>query len=332
MSHPLYDAVIVVSFGGPEGPDDVLPFLRNVVRGRDVPPARLERVAEQYHALGGVSPINGINRALVAALTAELASEGIELPVFWGNRNWAPFLVDEVRAMRDAGVRRALAFVTSPYGSYSSCRQYLDDIARARVDVGAGAPEIDKLRLFYDHPSFREVWVDALNAALQGCASPPTDDGSRPTVLFSAHSIPLSMATTSNYEAEIAETATAVAEGVGLAPGGWRLVWQSRSGSPGQPWLEPDLLDVIAQLPDDGQPVVVAPIGFVADHMEVVYDLDTQASAAAAAGGHRLIRAATPGLDSRFVSMIRLIIEERLEDPELVGVGCPPAHCPAARR
>jgi ferrochelatase len=302
--------------------------LENVVRGRNVPRERLEKVAEQYYLFGGVSPINGINRALVAALQTELAAAGIALPVYWGNRNWAPLLADEVRAMRDAGVRRALAFVTSAYSSYSGCRQYLDDIARARAEVGADAPLIDKLRLFYDHPNFREVWVDHLGAAIReaGPFSSP------PQVLFSAHSIPISMAETSDYQVQLAATAAAVGAGVGLDRSSWQQVWQSRSGPPGQPWLEPDVVEVIERLPQSDDPVVVAPIGFVADHMEVVYDIDTQAAAAAASRGRCLVRAATPGTDPRFVTMIRQLVEERLAAPELMGLDCPAGHCPAPPR
>jgi ferrochelatase len=324
----LYDAVLVVSFGGPEGPEDVMPFLERVVAGRGVPRARLEKVAEQYLRFGGVSPINAINRTLVAALREELARAGLDLPVYWGNRNWAPLLADEVGAMAAAGVRRALAFVTSAYSSYSGCRQYLEDIATARAAVGPQAPAIDKLRVFFDHPLFIECWVDALSGALK-------EAGERdrpPDVLFSAHSIPLSMAATSDYQAQLAATAGLVAAGAGVGPGGWRQVWQSRSGAPNQPWLEPDVTAVIEALPPGDDPVVVAPIGFVADHMEVRYDLDTQAAAAAQARGRRLIRVPTPGVDPRFVRMIRLLIEERLAAPELVGLGCSSGHCPAPHR
>jgi protoporphyrin/coproporphyrin ferrochelatase len=325
VRHVPYDAVIVVSFGGPEGPDQVMPFLENVVAGRNVPRARLERVAEQYYRFGGVSPINGINRALVAALRLELSSAGIDLPVYWGNRHWAPFLADEVGAMAADGVRRALAFVTSAYASYSGCRQYLDDIDRARTSVGPRAPAIDKIRVFYDHPEFLSLWVDSVRAA-RGAAG---EGGTAGPVLFSAHSIPRSMAATSDYQAQLAATAGYVATRAGLAPDEWRQVWQSRSGPPGQPWLEPDILEVIDALPAGDAPVVVAPIGFLADHMEVVYDLDTQAAAAAHAKGRELIRAATPGVHPRFLRMIRLLVAERLAAPQLVGTTCPAGHRPA---
>ncbi len=300
-----YDALLVVSFGGPEGPEDVVPFLENVMRGRDVPRSRLEAVAARYQRFGGVSPINGQNRALVAALRTELAGAGLDLPVYWGNRNWHPLLADELAGMAHDGVRRALAFVTSAYGSYSSCRQYREDIARARETVGVAAPAVDKLRLFYNHPRFVDVWVASLQAALAGA-------GAGTPVLFSAHSIPQAMAATSPYQDQLAETARLVAAGAGISDEQWRLVWQSRSGPPTQPWLEPDLLDTIARLPPGTDCVIVAPIGFVSDHMEVVFDIDHEATEAAAARGVRLVRAATPGVDARFVTMVRELVEERV--------------------
>jgi protoporphyrin/coproporphyrin ferrochelatase len=330
---PRYDAILVLSFGGPEGPDDVIPFLENVLRGRDVPRARLEQVAQHYLRFGGISPINGQNRALIAALEAELATHGPHLPVYWGNRNWHPLLADTLAQMRDDGIGRAVAFVTSAYSSYSGCRQYLDDIAAARVQVGSGAPEVDKLRVYFDHPGFVESNADALRVALsQADAGAP--------VLFSAHSIPSAMAATSAYEAQLRTTANLVAQAGGATPD-WQLVYQSRSGPPNQPWLEPDVSDVVAALPAGTTSVVVAPIGFVSDHMEVVYDLDTEANAAAQARGIRLVRAATAGTHSAFIRMIRQLIEERLDptQPRLAlsplerpGDVCPAGHCPAPTR
>jgi protoporphyrin/coproporphyrin ferrochelatase len=294
-----------VSFGGPEGPEDVMPFLENVVRGRPVPPSRLEEVAEHYHRFGGVSPINGQNRALVAALEKELDAAGLELPVYWGNRNWHPFLTDELRRMRGDGIRRALAFVTSAFGSYSSCRQYREDLEAARAAVGEGAPAVEKLRLFFNHPGFIDYWVDSVRAACAGA-------GAEAPVLFTAHSIPVAMARSSPYEEQLAETVRLVAGGAGLTAGGWQQVWQSRSGPPSQPWLEPDVGDAIAELGGRTEAVVAAPIGFVSDHMEVVYDLDTVAAERAASAGMRLVRATTPGTDERFVSLIRQLVEERV--------------------
>jgi len=340
-----YDALLVVSFGGPEGPEEVLPFLRNVLSGRNVPEERMAEVAEHYHHFGGISPINGQNRALVAALTAALPAAGLDLPVYWGNRNWRPMLADELARMRDDGVRRALAFVTSAYASFSGCRQYLDDIAVARDAVGSDAPVVDKLRLFFNHPLFIDTWVESLRRTLVEArtggsvppGSPPPGSvppgsvppgsvpasagptgptgSSGPFVLFTAHSIPDAMATNCDYAAQLTETARLVAGGAGLDDGGWRVVWQSRSGPPSQPWLVPDVVDAMAELPE-GSTVVLAPIGFVSDHMEVVYDLDTVAAAAGSARAQRVLRAATPGTDPRFVDMICALVAERL-DPSL---------------
>jgi ferrochelatase len=304
-----HDAVVVVSFGGPEGPGDVEPFLDNVLRGRPVPPERRAAVAAHYDHFGGRSPINGHNRALVAALSDELAAHGHELPVYWGNRNWHPLLADTVAQMTDDGVRRALAFVTSAYASYSGCHQYLEDIARARAAAGPGAPEIDKLRVFYNHPGFIEANADALRAALARAGDGPA------RVAFTAHSIPLAMAATSDYQAQLAEAGRLVMAQVdpaGALP--WSLAFQSRSGPPSVPWLEPDILDHLRALAAaEAHPVVVAPIGFVADHMEVVYDLDVQAAQLAEELGLPMVRAATAGVHPSFVTMVRQLVEERLD-------------------
>lgn len=310
---PPIDAVVIVSFGGPEGPEDVLPFLEEVLRGRNVPRSRLEAVAEHYLLFGGISPINGQNRALVAALAEELRIHGPRLPVYWGNRNWHPFLADTLRQMTEDGVERAVAFVTSAYASQSGCRQYLDDIDRARAEVGPRAPRIDKLRLFFDHPGFVQPFTEALTRSrdLAGRDAP---------VLFSAHSIPLAMAERSDYVAQLSETARLVAERSGPPAPKWDLVFQSRSGPPSQPWLEPDVVEVIKELAADHRAAVVAPIGFVSDHMEVIYDLDTQAAAAAEHAGIELWRAATPGTHPAFVRMIRQLVAEQT-DPSV-----PPLH------
>jgi ferrochelatase len=311
-----YDALVLVSFGGPERPEDVIPFLQNVTRGRNVPPDRLAEVAQHYQHFGGVSPINQQNRELLAALRATL-----DLPVYWGNRNWYPMLEDTVRTMRDDGVRRALAFVTSAYGGYSSCRQYREDIARARAAVGDDAPEIDKLRQFWDHPGFVGPHADGVRAALD-TLDPARRSSTR--LVFTAHSIPVAMARTAGppptspslsgrYEAQLAETARLVA--AAAAPDlPYDLVWQSRSGPPQVPWLEPDVNDHLAALAADGvTSVVVSPIGFVSDHLEVAWDLDTEAAATAKALGLDYVRAATPGTNPQFVAMVGELVAERID-------------------
>ena len=306
----VFDALLIVSFGGPEGPDDVVPFLQNVTRGRDVSPERLRVVAEQYHRFGGISPINAQCRDLIEKLTTEFAAHDLALPIYWGNRNWHPLLPDAVQQMRDDGIRSALAFITSPYSSYSSCRQYLDDIARAREAVGAGAPEVQRLRHYFDHPGFVEPLSRNVAAAL---AAARNGGGGEPALLYSAHSIPTAMAQASDYEAQLREVASLVTEK--CAPGHpWSLVWQSRSGPPTVPWLEPDVGDALTALAAGGtRSVVVAPIGFISDHMEVVYDLDVLAAERAAALGLRFTRAATVGAAPEFVAMIRQLVEERLD-------------------
>ncbi|GAA4572512.1 ferrochelatase [Micromonospora coerulea] len=340
-----YDALVLVSFGGPERPEDVLPFLQNVTRGRGVPPERLAEVAEHYLHFGGVSPINEQNRELLAAIRADFAANGVDLPVYWGNRNWDPMLADTVTRMRDDGVQRALAFVTSAYGGYSSCRQYQEDIAAARAAVGPGAPVIEKLRQFWDHPNFVEPHIDAVRAALAQL-DPAKRDSTR--LVFTAHSVPTSMAATAGpnggrYTAQLAETARLVH--AAAAPDlPYDLVWQSRSGPPQVPWLEPDINDHLAALAEQGvTSVVVSPIGFVSDHLEVVWDLDTEARETAKQRGLDFVRAGTPGTDPRFVTMVRELVRERTEPAgerlrrrlgELpMWDTCPTPCCvPAARR
>ncbi|SCF03757.1 ferrochelatase [Micromonospora mirobrigensis] len=308
-----YDALVLVSFGGPERPEDVLPFLQNVTRGRGVPPERLSEVAEHYLHFGGVSPINQQCRDLLAAIRADFAANGIDLPVYWGNRNWDPMLADTVAQMRDDGVQRALAFVTSAYGGYSSCRQYQEDIAAARAAVGADAPVIEKLRQFWDHPGFVEPHADAVRAAL--AQLDPARRGST-RLVFTAHSIPSSAAATAGptggrYTAQMEETARLVH--AAAAPDlPYDLVWQSRSGPPQVPWLEPDINDHLTALAEQGvTSVVVSPIGFVSDHLEVVWDLDTEALETAKQLGLDFVRAGTPGTDPRFVAMVRELVTER---------------------
>ncbi|MEN3534199.1 ferrochelatase [Microbispora sp. ZYX-F-249] len=320
-----YDALLVVSFGGPEKPEDVMPFLENVVRGRGVPRERLLEVEAHYQGFGGVSPINRQCRDLIAALD-------VDLPVYWGNRNWHPFLEDTVRRMKEDGVRKAAAFVTAAYSSYSSCRQYLDDIARARAAV-PGAPEIVKLRHYYDHPGFIAAMADHTREALGRL---PESDRDRARLVFTAHSIPVSMARTAGpaggaYEAQLrraAELVTAQIGEAGLGEGrAWDLVWQSRSGPPQVPWLEPDVCDHLEALYAEGvRSAVLVPIGFVSDHMEVVYDLDVEAAATAEKLGMALTRASTAGTHPRFVSMVA----ELLAEPE--PAACAATCCPAPVR
>jgi ferrochelatase len=308
-----YDAFLLVSFGGPEGPDDVLPFLRNVTSGRGVPEDRLAEVAQHYRHFGGVSPINAQCRELLAALRPRFAADGIDLPLYWGNRNWHPYLAQTLARMRDDGVRRAIAFVTSPFGSYSSCRQYLDDIERARAEVGRDAAAVDKIRHFHDHPGYVQPHADSVRSAVT--ALPDVQ-----RLLFTAHSIPAAMEAASGppdarhrYTAQLRETAALVA--AAGAPGvPWDLVWQSRSGAPQVPWLEPDINDHLLALRDHGVTgVVVSPIGFVSDHLEVVWDLDTEAAQTAKELDIRYVRAATPGTDPRYVAMVAELVRERLD-------------------
>ncbi|MGI8696861.1 MAG: ferrochelatase [Mycobacteriales bacterium] len=335
---PAYDALLLVSFGGPEGPDDVLPFLRNVTAGRGIPDERLAAVAEHYYHFGGVSPINEQNRELLAAVRADLAAHGPELAVYWGNRNWAPYLTDAVAEMAAGGVRRALAFVTSAYGSYSACRQYQQDIAAACAAVGADAPTIEKIRHYFNHPGFIEPTADGVRAALAGMPA-----GSQ--LICTAHSIPMAMARTSGPAGDLYVTELTEAAGLVAAAGApdvpWELAWQSRSGSPRTPWLGPDVRDRIRALAADGVPgVVVSPVGFVSDHLEVAWDLDVEAAATAREGGIAFARAGTAGTDPRFVSMVRELVLERTTagcPRRALGVlgpsydTCPVGCCPLAR-
>ena len=301
----FFDAILVVAFGGPEGMDDVMPFLENVTRGRNVPRERLEEVAHHYERFGGASPINAQNRALIAALGPELDAHGIDLPIYLGNRNWHPFLNDTLRRMRDDGVQRALAFFTTGFSSYSSCRQYRENIADAQAEVGPDAPEVMRTRAFYNHPGFVGANADHVAAARETL-------GPEAHVLFSAHSIPQAMASRSRYETQLAETARLVAERMGGPR--YELVYQSRSGSPHVPWLEPDVCDRIRALAEAGvTDAVASPIGFVSDHMEILFDLDVEARETAEEVGIGFARAQTAGTHPAFVAMIRELIQERLD-------------------
>ena len=296
-----FDAILVVSFGGPEGPDDVMPFLENVTRGRGVPRERLLEVAHHYELFGGKSPINEQNRALIAALAPELRAHGIDLPIYFGNRNWQPFIAEAMAQMRDDGVRNALAFLTSAYSSYSGCRQYRENLFDAQQAVGPDAPAVSRLRMLYNHPGFVEANADHVREAL---AQVPA--GSH--IAFAAHSIPTAMARNCAYEAQLRETARLVAEAVGVDD--WQVVYQSRSGPPQVPWLEPDVCEHLERL--DAPGVVVSPLGFISDHLEVAYDLDVEARETAERVGLPFARAASAGTHPAFVAAIREAIAERL--------------------
>lgn len=308
-----YDAILVVSFGGPESREDVIPFLENVLRGRNVPRERMLAVAEHYYHFDGRSPINQQTRDLIAALEIELAEHGPKLPVYWGNRNWHPMLADAVRRMKDDGVRRALAFVTSAYSSYSGCRQYREDITRAQAAVGDRAPAVDKLRVFFNHPGFLDALAERIQDAVQAL---PDSARQNIQVVYTAHSVPTSMAESSDYVRQLEEVRRIISERLGV--GNHALVYQSRSGAPGQSWLEPDVLDHLRSLKSRGlaSAVVLAPIGFISDHMEVLYDLDVEARQLAKSLSLPMVRAKTVGVHPKFVGMIRELILERM-DPNL---------------
>jgi len=307
-----FDALLVVSFGGPEGMEDVIPFLENVLRGRNVPRERMLKVAHHYEMFGGVSPINQENRNLIEALRVELSQHGPAMPIYWGNRNWHPLLPDTLRQMASDGVKNALAFVTSAYSSYSSCRQYLENIEDARFAAGATAPRVTKLRPFYNHPLFIQANVNHARTVIQLSQAR--------TLVFTAHSIPESMAANCDYADQLLEASKLVADELGIEH--WKLVYQSRSGSPTQPWLGPDVCEHLRQLRASGiRDVAVVPIGFVSDHMEVIYDLDVEAQHVSKEIGLNMVRAATAGTDPAFVQMIRELIMEKTnnETPRFLG-------------
>jgi ferrochelatase len=331
----MYDALLWLSFGGPEGPDDVMPFLENVTRGRPVPPQRLAEVAEHYYRFGGVSPINAQNRDLIDAVRAEFSAHDIQLPVYCGNRNWKPYVEDTVREMSTDGIRSALVFVTSAYSSYSACRQYQDDLAAAVGAVGDAAPRFAKIRHFFDHPGFIEPQVDCVRRALMDI-----DESRRAAtrLAFTAHSIPVSMAADAGpdgglYVAQLRAAAQLIADAA--APGmAWELVFQSRSGPPSVPWLGPDVGDHLRDLAAANKAdVVVVPVGFVSDHVEVRWDLDVEAAEIAAEVGIGFHRTPTAGADPRFITMVRELVQERLDPPgpKLALSPLGPSHdtCPA---
>ncbi len=343
LSGPPYDAVLIVSFGGPEKAADVLPFLENVLRGKNVPRDRMLAVAEHYYHCGGASPINEQNRSLIRDLEQQLTLRGPALPVYWGNRNWHPLLPDTLARMTADGIRRAIAFFTSAYSSYSGCRQYRENILAAQQTVAQAsvppvdAPQIDKVRAFFNHPRFIAAQADRLTAALERIA--PADRATA-ALVFTAHSIPLAMAACCQYVNQLQETARLTAAAAGH--GDWQLAYQSRSGPPSQPWLEPDIGDVLKELAAAGRRnVVVAPIGFLSDHMEVIYDLDIEAQQLAGQLGLNLVRAGTVYGHPEFVGMVRDLIAERvLGQPDRPTVGalgpvadvCPDDCCLPGRR
>jgi len=319
-----FDAIVLVSFGGPEGPADVLPFLENVTRGRNVPRERLLDVAHHYDLFGGVSPINAQNRELIAVLEPELRRRDVHLPVYFGNRNWHPYLTDTMRQMTEDGVGRALAVFTSAFSSYSGCRQYREDLFNAQQAVGPAAPEVPRTRMFFNHPGFVEANADRVRAAY---GQIPEERRAAAHIVFTAHSIPTAMAERCRYAGQLEETSRLVAEAVGSEE--WALVYQSRSGPPQVPWLEPDVLDHLRELHGRGvQDVVISPVGFVSDHLEVLFDLDIEAREIADELGLAMARAGTAGTHPAFVAGLADLIVERMtpetERPALGRFG--PSH------
>lgn len=332
-----YDAILLAGFGGPEGQDDVIPFLRNVTSGRGIPDERLEEVAHHYRHFGGTSPINQQNRELKAALEAELAARGLDLPVLWGNRNWDPYLNDALAEAEERGFTKLIAIATSAYSSYSSCRQYREDFADALADTGAGASiQIDKVRQFFDHPGFVQPFVEGVRDAVARLEAehPGIDRAAEIEVLFATHSIPSTDAAKSGpaergfgeggaYAAQHSAVAEVVMREAGVSDVPWQLVYQSRSGPPSMPWLEPDINDAIEALPAAGRKaIVIVPLGFVSDHMEVLWDLDNEALETAGEHGLAAVRVPTPGHHPAFVAGLVDLVVERIE-------GTPVAERPA---
>lgn len=330
-----YDAILFLSFGGPEKRDDVIPFLENVLRGKPVPRERLLEVAEHYYHFGGISPINEQCRQLIKVLRQELDAHDIRLPIYWGNRNWTPYLNDTLIQMKRDGVRRVLTYVTSGFSCYSGCRQYRENIAAALEQPEAAGMQIDKLRVFYNHADFIAVLAEQVGSALEKF---PGEVRDAVHVAFTAHSIPLSMSTTSDYEKQLREACRLVAERLEIPESRWKLVYQSRSGRPQDPWLEPDILDHLREAKASGiNQVLISPIGFLSDHMEVLYDLDDEARRFCDEHAIQMVRASTPGNHPQFVRMIRKLIQERMHGAKRECLGefpanhdvCPLDCCPA---
>jgi ferrochelatase len=332
MNSNTYDAFLLVSFGGPEAPEEVMPFLDNVLRGKPVSEERKKEVAEHYYQFGGVSPINAQNRALMDKLQTAFQENQIDLPIYWGNRNWKPYILDALTQMKQDGKRHALAYFTSAYSSYSGCRQYRENIQAAQAQIGEQAPNVSKLRMFFNHPHFIQVNANHIEDAY---AKMNKTDKNKTFLVFTAHSIPIAMSENCDYEMQLHETARLVAQKAGFDH--YRLVYQSRSGPPQMPWLEPDVCDFISSLDEKKHDaVLVAPIGFVSDHMEVQFDLDVEAKEAAQKKGLNFFRARSAGNDDLFVEMIVDLVLERMhdrEDKKSIGrLGpwhdvCPPDCC-----
>ena len=323
-----FDALLVVSFGGPNGPDDVMPFLENVLRGKNVPRERMLEVSEHYQHFGGKSPINDQNLALIEAIKADLAANGIDLPVYWGNRNWHPMFADTLEQMKKDGIKKSLAFFTSIFSCYSGCRQYRENIIEAQEQVGPDAPEVHKLRMAFNHPLYIGASADRVQKALEQI---PESRRSAARVVFTAHSIPLSMAENCKYETQLNEASRLIMEAIGENP--WDLVYQSRSGPPQQPWLDPDICDHIQALHDAGgiEDMVIMPVGFVSDHMEVMFDLDTEAMDLCKELSINMVRAGSVGVHPQFVSMVSQLILERTTGAEKQAIGNMPPNwdvCP----
>jgi ferrochelatase len=330
-----FDALLVVSFGGPEKREDVLPFLQNVLRGKNVPRERMLEVAEHYYHFDGRSPINDQNKQLISALEQEFKNHGVKMPVYWGNRNWHPLLPDTLKQMQADGIRHAAVLVTSAFGSYSGCRQYREDIARAQQTAGVQDMVIEKLPNFCSREEFVAVMTDRVRAAMEAMEQLPPAEHSgsghpkAEQLIFTAHSIPLSMAEFSPYIRQLKEASAAVAAGCGM--GSWQLVYQSRSGPPTQPWLAPDICDYLREQHAAGvRSVIICPIGFISDHMEVLYDLDTDARALCDELGIKMVRAGTAGSHPKLIGMVRDMVLNAVASPVLSY--CEPGCCPAPQR